>query len=85
MCPNLDPLGLDLLGRMLVYDPQMRITARQALQHQYFHDIADMVSCRHVSSASIAWLAQTAVSLSQLKFGAEQLKGVKQVSDCTIR
>ncbi|KAF6266164.1 dynein heavy chain 9 [Scenedesmus sp. NREL 46B-D3] len=43
MCPNLDPLGLDLLGRMLVYDPQMRITARQALQHQYFHDIADMV------------------------------------------
>jgi serine/threonine protein kinase len=45
MCPNLDPLGLDLLGRMLVYDPQMRITARQALQHQYFHDIADLVSC----------------------------------------
>eukprot|EP00882_Tetradesmus_deserticola_P018983 GHRQ01020422.1.p1 GENE.GHRQ01020422.1~~GHRQ01020422.1.p1 ORF type:complete len:196 (+),score=54.30 GHRQ01020422.1:883-1470(+) len=45
MCPNLrDPLGLDLLGRMLVYDPQMRITARQALQHQYFHDITDMVA-----------------------------------------
>eukprot|EP00882_Tetradesmus_deserticola_P007682 GHRQ01008090.1.p2 GENE.GHRQ01008090.1~~GHRQ01008090.1.p2 ORF type:complete len:191 (-),score=31.20 GHRQ01008090.1:1327-1899(-) len=45
-CPNLrDPLGLDLLGRMLVYDPQMRITARQALQHQYFHDITDMVGC----------------------------------------
>eukprot|EP00879_Flechtneria_rotunda_P020210 GHRR01021251.1.p1 GENE.GHRR01021251.1~~GHRR01021251.1.p1 ORF type:complete len:221 (+),score=57.51 GHRR01021251.1:1698-2360(+) len=39
ICPNLDPLGMELLGRMLVYDPQMRITARTALQHAYFHDI----------------------------------------------
>lgn len=39
ICPNLDPLGLELLSRMLVYDPQLRITARQALTHPYFHDI----------------------------------------------
>jgi len=43
ICPHLDPLGLDLLGKMLVYDPQLRITARSALQHAYFHDIADML------------------------------------------
>eukprot|EP00775_Hariotina_reticulata_P006675 gene6675-6899_t len=43
ICPHLDPLGLDLLSKMLVYDPQLRITARTALQHAYFHDIADML------------------------------------------
>jgi serine/threonine protein kinase len=37
--PSLDPVGLDLLSKMLVYDPQARITARAALGHQYFHDI----------------------------------------------
>lgn len=44
ICPDLDPLGLELLSRMLVYDPQLRITARQALSHPYFHDIAGMVA-----------------------------------------
>lgn len=43
ICPNLEPLGLDLLGRMLSYDPQLRITAKQALQHAYFHDIQDLI------------------------------------------
>ena len=35
----LDPLGVDLLKRMLVYNPQARITARAALEHPYFKDI----------------------------------------------
>lgn len=30
---NLDPLGIDLLNRMLKYDPNHRITAKAALQH----------------------------------------------------
>lgn len=32
-----DPLAVDLLSRMLHYDPSRRITAREALQHQWFH------------------------------------------------
>ena len=36
VCPNLDPLGVDLLKQILVYDPKKRITARKALQHPYF-------------------------------------------------
>lgn len=36
VCPTLDPQGIDLLQRMLVYDPKERITAKQALQHPYF-------------------------------------------------
>ncbi|KAK4388803.1 Cell division control protein 2A [Sesamum angolense] len=37
--PNLDSAGLDLLGKMLCLDPSKRITARSALEHEYFKDI----------------------------------------------
>jgi serine/threonine protein kinase len=37
--PGIEPLGLDLLKRMLVYEPSKRISAREALQHEYFKDL----------------------------------------------
>ncbi|KAL3819000.1 hypothetical protein ACJIZ3_004905 [Penstemon smallii] len=40
--PNLDAAGLDLLGKMLFLDPSKRITARSALEHEYFKDIGFM-------------------------------------------
>eukprot|EP00922_Rhytidocystis_sp_ex-Travisia-forbesii_P033722 GHVS01050094.1.p1 GENE.GHVS01050094.1~~GHVS01050094.1.p1 ORF type:complete len:302 (+),score=32.92 GHVS01050094.1:515-1420(+) len=39
--PLLCPLGIDLLSKMLKYDPMQRMSARQALEHEYFHDIPD--------------------------------------------
>ncbi|RKP10988.1 kinase-like domain-containing protein [Thamnocephalis sphaerospora] len=39
--PGLDPHGLDLLRRMLIYDPAKRISAKQALQHPYFKEKID--------------------------------------------
>uniref|UniRef100_A0A7S2ZKD4 cyclin-dependent kinase n=4 Tax=Rhodosorus marinus TaxID=101924 RepID=A0A7S2ZKD4_9RHOD len=36
---NLDDVGLDLLSQMLTYNPDQRITAHAALQHQYFEGI----------------------------------------------
>lgn len=36
---GLDENGLDLLSKMLIYDPSERITAAHALQHPYFNDI----------------------------------------------
>jgi serine/threonine protein kinase len=38
-CCNLDEKGLDLLSRMVVYDPYKRISAKQALHHPYFDDL----------------------------------------------
>ncbi|KMZ61916.1 hypothetical protein ZOSMA_4G02060 [Zostera marina] len=38
LVPNLDPLGIDLLSKMLRMEPSKRITARNALEHEYFKD-----------------------------------------------
>ena len=35
---QLDPVGIDLLEKFLIYDPAQRISARKALQHAYFLD-----------------------------------------------
>jgi cyclin-dependent kinase len=39
LVPTLDPTGVDLLSRMLQYDPAKRITAQEALEHPFFHDM----------------------------------------------
>jgi cyclin-dependent kinase 2 len=39
LVPNLEPAGLDILSSMLRLDPSRRITARGALEHEYFKDI----------------------------------------------
>lgn len=41
---NADPAAIDLLEKMLVFDPRKRITAAQALEHEYlapYHDPTD--------------------------------------------
>jgi cyclin-dependent kinase len=39
LVPTLNPLGVDLLTRMLQYDPAKRITAQEALSHAFFSDM----------------------------------------------
>lgn len=36
---NLDENGMELLQKMLVYDPTKRVTAKQARKHSYFRDV----------------------------------------------
>ncbi|XP_054773758.1 cyclin-dependent kinase 1-like [Lytechinus pictus] len=35
--------GLDLLKRMLIYDPSKRITAKASMNHPYFNDLPDRI------------------------------------------
>ncbi|KAF8084419.1 hypothetical protein N665_0718s0012 [Sinapis alba] len=42
--PNLDEAGLDLLSKMLVYEPAKRISAKKAMEHPYFDDLPDKAS-----------------------------------------
>ncbi|KAJ6805109.1 cyclin-dependent kinase B2-1-like [Iris pallida] len=37
--PNLDANGIDLLSRMLEYEPSKRISAKKAMEHPYFDDL----------------------------------------------
>ena len=49
--PNIDPLALDLLDNMLVYDPSKRFTAEQCLNHPYLKDIRSksrLIKCENV-------------------------------------
>ncbi|KAL8498508.1 hypothetical protein ACS0TY_021731 [Phlomoides rotata] len=46
--PNVSPLALDLLGKMLVFDPEKRVTVDEALCHPYFsvlHELNDEPIC----------------------------------------
>jgi cell division cycle 2-like protein len=37
--PNLSEAGFDLLNKLLTYDPEKRISADAALDHQWFHEV----------------------------------------------
>jgi len=39
LVPALDATGVDLLNKMLQYDPARRITAQEALEHPFFYDM----------------------------------------------
>jgi mitogen-activated protein kinase 7 len=46
--PNANPDALDLLDRMLAFDPSQRVSVNEALEHRYlqiWHDASDEPSC----------------------------------------
>jgi serine/threonine protein kinase len=54
--PNADAQALDLIEKMLEYDPAMRISAKTALDHPYFGDLPPSVkdACRPAEITPIA-------------------------------
>ncbi len=52
--PGVDPLAIDLLGRMLTFDPDKRITGQEALQHAYFAKFRGMAMPSEVPPTMMA-------------------------------
>ena len=46
--PQVDPMGLDLLNRMLQLRPEMRISAKDALRHPWFADLKQLRAGGHI-------------------------------------
>ena len=57
--PQIDPLGLDLLSRMLQLRPELRTSAKEALAHPWFADLQRLRNLHPGSSSSTATTAVT--------------------------
>jgi serine/threonine protein kinase len=47
LIPHLSPEGQDLLQKLLMYNPEDRISAKQALRHAFFREIRSELTCHH--------------------------------------
>jgi len=43
LVPSLSPAGVDLLSKMLTYNPNARISAQDARKHHFFDDVAEQL------------------------------------------
>ena len=50
LLPHVSAECIDLLKQLLIYDPEKRITAEQALQHDYFRDLVEAERQREFQS-----------------------------------
>ncbi|KAF9099045.1 negative regulator of the PHO system [Mortierella sp. AD031] len=64
--PMIDTFGMDLLMQMLIYQPQRRITAKDALNHVYFNDIRGYANLQQQQQQAAAAQAAAAVQNGQM-------------------
>ena len=63
-----DPVAIDLLGKLLLFNPKKRLTAEEALEHPYvadFHNVEEEIVCDHKIRIPLD---------DNMKFGQEEYK-----------
>lgn len=75
LVPGLTAEGVDLLTRMMQYDPAKRITAREAMDHPFFSDLAPHVKAGGIIGVPFAKSGITAASVGGGKGGASAAAG----------
>ena len=70
---NLDSDGLDLLSKMLTYDPTKRITARDALRHKWFADLNEYVRIKEVGGVSPSVTLASMISSNDFAFNVDSI------------
>jgi len=74
LIPNASPLAIDLLEKILVYNPEKRLTAEAALAHPFFDSIRNL-ECERNSVAKVQisiersdkQMSSSSVTISRLK------------------
>ncbi|OAA54096.1 negative regulator of the pho system protein [Niveomyces insectorum RCEF 264] len=74
--PQIDPTGIDLLQRMLQLRPELRISAHDALQHPWFHDL--ILQQHHQQAAAQQQAVQQQQQHQQQQVAAAQQAAVMQ-------
>ncbi len=80
MLTHAAPDCMDLLSGLLQYDPDLRLSARQALRHPYFKDLRDADKRRAKLEAHAASPTEHAVSPSE----ASGHKVAGDVCQCSV-
>jgi len=72
LLPHVSAECIDLLKQLLIYDPEKRITAEQALQHDYFRDLVEAERQREFQSTISSLSMRPSPSFKQFQHNLSQ-------------